>query len=194
MTPQISGWLLFPSLIHEVLYDKTNLETWEYKWLIKFISQKIHPTFISDAIPYKVTAFTSCGKFTFVLPALLPHYQETLRNINQQCSRVTNYLHLKQQENTVLGDGNDLDTSEGSLTLKYNDKGLNVNSIHCITIILCKRNLLVYPQLLLMMVRGFRQVNWGFVPGMLEQEKQVVIPTFLQIRDKHGGYPPFLWA
>lgn len=59
---------------------------------------------------------------------------------------------------------------EGSLTLKYNDKGLNVNSTHYIIIILFKRNLLLYPQLLLTMVTGFRQINWGFVPGMLELE------------------------
>lgn len=86
---------------------------------------------------------------------------------------------------------------EGSLTLKYNDKGLNVN-IHDIIIILCKRNLLLHPQLLLMMVTGFRQVNWGFVPGMLELETSKTRLLFLLVSESEtntvAGYPPFLQA
>lgn len=61
-----------------------------------FISWKTHPTFTGDTIIYKVIAFICCGKCQFALPTMLQHYQETLININQQCSRVTNYLPPSQ--------------------------------------------------------------------------------------------------
>lgn len=101
-------------------------------------------------------------------------------------------LHLKEQENTALRDGNDWDTSEAPLTLKYNGKGLDVNNIHYIIIALCKRNLLSYPRLLLTVMTGFGQVNWGFVPGMLELENSKKRGCYSCLSPKQR-VSPFSW-
>lgn len=104
------------------------------------LPQKIQPTFAEDTIICEVMAVICYGQGKLALLRNPREYKQTVFQSNSFSSCISNCLKTQFREIQITKI-----SLEGPLTLKYNDKCLNVNNINYIIITLFKISLLLIP-------------------------------------------------